>query len=351
MAPPAHAPGHPPGQPPTNPTMPTKDPTVLQAPAHRTALRSPLMLAALVLPLALLGGCVTKPKAPDRHSETRETLPKGAIRMPQGVDIRNVRLIERGERVRVYTALVGIDDPRDKSLLARPEVMQGLNITNSQMRRRFMDTIARTRRLEVLDNSASVVDEGSDLVVDAQVTQVTQALRPIEGGVRVSQTSVRLSVQAKNRLDGTPLFVGGLEVVGQTGGSTGDREVLRPGERETDPEVQKRLGLDYERALQRAFDEAVKRLSNAVRPMGKVVSVDGNQFGMLGGQAHGFQGGDEVVVFRATTIKLPGGKEEFASTRPVAVAKCEGAGVRTSQCVLIKLSPELMTVINYYVVM
>jgi hypothetical protein len=305
---------------------------------------------AVALSLALMSGCVTKPKAPDRHTETRESLPKGAIKMPAGADIRNVRLIEKGERVRLYTELIGIDDARDKSLLAPREVMQGLNITNSQMKRRFMDTISRTRRFEVLDSSSTVVAELSDLVVDAMVTQVTQALRPIEGGVRVSVTTVRLSLQAKNKLDGTPLFVGGLEVVGQTGGSTGDREVLRPGERETDPAVQKRLGLDYERALQRAFDEGVKRLANAVRPMGKVVSVDGNQFGMLGGQAHGFQGGDEVVVFRATTIKV-GGKDEFASTRPVAVAKCEGAGIRTGQCVLIKLSPDLKPQVDDYVVL
>jgi len=79
--------------------------------------------------------------------------------------------------------------------------------------------------------------------------------------------------------------------------------------------------------------------------MGKVVSVDGDQIGMLGGQAHGFQGKDEVVVFRATTIRLPTGKEEFASTRPVAVARCDGAGTRTSQCVVIRRAPG-MTIQN-----
>jgi hypothetical protein len=306
---------------------------------------------ALIASLALLAGCVTKPKAPDRHTETRESLPKGAIKMPAGADIRNVRLIEKGERVRIYTEVLGIDDPANKTLLFPAEMMRGLNITNVQMKRRFMDTISRTRRFEVLDGSSTVVADLSDLVVDAMVTQVTQALRPIEGGVRVSVTTVRLSLQAKNRIDGTPLLVGGLEVVGQTGASTGDREVLRPGERENDPAVQRRLGIDYERALQRAFDEGVKRLANAVRPMGKVVSVDGNQFGMLGGQAHGFQGGDEVVVFRATMIRLPNGKQEFASTRPVAVAKCEGAGNSTSQCVLIKLSPDLKPEVNDMVVL
>jgi hypothetical protein len=82
-----------------------------------------------------------------------------------------------------------------------------------------------------------------------------------------------------------------------------------------------------------------------------VVSVDGNQFGMLGGQAHGLQGGDEVVLFRATTIKLPSGEEEFSSTRPVAVARCDGTGTRTSQCVVIKLSPDLKPQVGDFAVL
>lgn len=318
----------------------------LSTPGPRLA----LWAAAGALAL-LLGGCGNKPIKEDRHSVSAETLAKGPIRMPSGVDFKTVRLVEQGRRQKVYAEVLGIDNAQDKTLLVRRDVAEKLNITNTQMRRRFMDTVSRSRRFEVYDSSTSVTAEQSDLVVDAMVTQVTQEVRQIEGGVRVSVTRVRLSVQGKHRYDGTPLFVAPVEVVGQTGATTGDRVVIAPGERVESADVQNRLGLDYERALQRAFDAAAKRIDAVIRPAGKVVSVDGNQFGMLGGQAHGLQGGDEVVVFRATTIKLPSGEEEFSSTRPVAVARCDGTGTRTSQCVLIKLSPDLKPQVGDFAVL
>lgn len=309
------------------------------------------VLTALIGALLLTACPASKPPKEDRHSVKAETLPTGAIRMPSGVDLRNGRLIEQGRRVKIYAELLGVDDPADKKLLVRADVARALNITNAQMRRRFVDTVSRSRRFEVYDSSTSVTAEQSDLVVDGMVTQVTQELLPIEGGVRVSVTRVRLSVQAKHRYDGTPLFPAPVEVVGQTGGSTGDRARILPGERVESPDVQNRLAVDYERGLQRAFDAAARRIDAVIRPMAKVVTLDGDQFGMLGGQVHGFQGGDEVVVFRATTIKLPSGDEEFSSTRPVAVARCDGTGTRTSQCVIIKLAPNLRPAVGDFAVL
>lgn len=298
------------------------------------------LLGALALGLAavVLVGCKSPPKR-DEHSQTDRALPVGPIRVPSGADIRYLKLIEEGRRLRLYAEVRGIDDnSAQKTLLFPPDMARGLNITNAQMQRRFNDTISKSRRFEVMDGSVSPNPEASDLLVEGMVTQVTQELRQIEGGVRVSVTRVRLSVLGKNRYTGEPLFPTSVEVVGQTGGSTGDRVVLRPGERETDPAVQKRLGVDYENALQRAFDEAVKRIVSVIRPLGKVTTADAKEFGMLGGQAHGFQGGDEVVVLRTTTMRFPNGREEFSSTKAVAVGKCEGAQVSFSQCVIIKLS-------------
>jgi hypothetical protein len=61
-----------------------------------------------------------------------------------------------------------------------------------------------------------------------------------------------------------------VEVVGQTGRSTGDRVVLSPQEREDDPAVQRRLAVDYERAMQRAFDEAARRIHTVLRPLARL---------------------------------------------------------------------------------
>jgi hypothetical protein len=302
----------------------------------------PAAVLALCASAAMLAGCpATNPPKEDRPPRAAATPAAGPLRMPSGADLRAARLIEQGRRVKIYAELLGIDDPADKKLLVRAEAARALNITNAQMRRRFVDTVSRSRRFEVYDSSTSVTADQSDLVIDGMVTQATQELLPIEGGVRVSVTRVRLSVQAKHRYDGTPLFAAPVEVVGQTGGSTGDRARILPGESTDLPDVQNRLAVDYERALQRAFDAAARRIDAVIRPMGKLVAVDGDQLGMLGGQVHGFQGGDEVVVFRATTIRLPSGDEEFATTRPVAVARCEGVGTRSSQCTVVRLAPDL----------
>jgi hypothetical protein len=308
--------------------------------------RRPVSMALISLAvIALVAGCKSPPKVADRHEVAPEKVREQAIAMPAGVDRGAAELIDQGRRFSIYVELLGIDDPRDKKLLFPQAVATKLGITNTQMRRRFMDAVMTSRRFEVFDSSNSVVADKSDYVVDGMVTQVTQEVVPIEGGMRVSRTRVELSMQGKQRYDGDPMFVGGMVVTGQTGMTTGDRVVLAPSDRLDNPQVQERLAVDYERALRRALNEAARKIGDVVRPMGKVVSVDGEQIGMLGGQAHGFQGKDEVVVFRATTIRLPTGKEEFASTRPVAVARCDGAGTRTSQCVVIRRAPG-MTIQN-----
>lgn len=316
-------------------------------------LRRATLACALVSGALLISGCKTAPKAPDRHAaDTEKPKEIAQIKMPAGADRASAELIEQGRRFSIYVELLGIDDPRDKKLLVRADVAQKLGITNTQMRRRFMDTVMRSRRFEVFDSTSSVTADKSDLVVDGMVTQVTQEIVPLEGGVRVSRTRVELSVQGRHRYDGNPLFPGGaVVVVGQTGASSGDRVVLSPADRVDSPAVQERLAIDYERGLRRALDLAAAKLADVVRPMGKVVSVEPDQIGMLGGQSHGFQGGDEVVVFRATMVRLPSGKEEFASTRPIAVARCDGAGTRTSQCVIIRRAPNMTPQAGDYAVL
>jgi hypothetical protein len=151
---------------------------------------------------------------------------------------------------------------------------------------------------------------------------------------------VRLSLQLKDRYSGKLLFPTAVEVVGQTGRTTGDRAVIAPGESLQSPEVQRRLGQDYERAMQRAFDDAARRVEAVLRPMARVLAVDGEQLGFIGGSVHGMQGGDELVVFRATVAKV-GETQVFATTRPVAVVRCDGVGTETSQCVLIRRDPAM----------
>jgi hypothetical protein len=286
----------------------------------------------------LLAGCVSKPKAPDRNAPPPVKVSEGAIRMPAGVDLGRVRLLDQARKTRVYTEVVGIGDPANEKLLFPAAVAQQIGVTPRQMQRRFMDTVARSRRFEIFDSSSTVTSEASDIVIDGMVTGTTQDIVPMEGGIRVAVTRVRLSIQMKDRYTGQLLFPAPVEVVGQTGRTTGDRTVIGPRENESMPDVQRRLGQDYEKAMQRAFDDAARRIDAVLRPLGRVVSVDRDQIGLVGGSTHGLQGGDEMVVFRATTTRL-GTTEVIASTRPIVVVRCDGVGTLTSQCTVIRRDP------------
>jgi hypothetical protein len=280
-----------------------------------------------------------KREKPDPNAPTATKVSEGAIRVPAGVDLDRARLLEQARRIKVYAEMVGIGDPSNEKLLFPPAVAQAVGVTPRQMQRRFSDTLARSRRFEIFDSSSTVTAEATDIVVDGMVTATTQEIVPIEGGVRVSMTRVRLSLQMKDRYSGKQLFPAAVEVVGQTGRVSGDRVVLQPGEREDDPAVQKRLAVDYERAMQRAFDEAVIRILKVLRPMGRILSVDDDQVNMVGGSTHGLQGGDELVVFRATTTRL-GDTEVIASMRALLVVRCDGVGTLTSQCQIIRRDPK-----------
>lgn len=303
--------------------------------------------------LLLMSGCKTSPGKESPHAATPEKVVLGSIKMPAGVDFSRAKYIAENRRIKLYTELVGLGDPGNEKLLFPAKVAQEIGITPSQMRRRFMDTVAASRRFELYDSTNTVTQEATDIYVDCQVVGTQQELQTIEGGVRVAVTRVMLSLQMKDRsVKGQDklLFPAPVRVTGQTGRSTGDRTVVGPGENLQSADVQRRLGQDYQNAMQRAFEDASKRIDAILRPMGRVLAVDGTQVGIVGGSVHGLQGNDELVVFRATTAKLPGG-EVFASTRPVAVVRCDGVGTESSQCTVFRRDPAYQPQVGDYAVL
>jgi hypothetical protein len=311
--------------------------------------RGALALAvASVLVLAV--GCKTAPVKEDRNALVVVKPTVGPIKMPAGVDYSRARLIAENRKTKIYTEMVGIGDPANEKLLFPPAVAAAIGVTPRQMQRRFLDTVSRSRRFELYDSTSTVTAEASDIVIDGMVTGTTQDIQTIEGGVRVAVTRVRLSLQMKDRYSGKLLFPAAVEVVGQTGRSTGDRAVIAPGENPQMPAVQRRLAQDYERAMQRAFDDAAKRIDAVLRPLGRVIGADGDQLGLVGGSTHGLQGGDEMVIFRATTARL-GNTEVFATTRPVAVVRCDGVGTESSQCLIIRRDATLVPQVGDYAVL
>lgn len=259
----------------------------------------------------------------------------GPIALPSGLDLDRARLLDQGRRTKVYAEMIGIGDPANEKLLFPPAVAQAVGVTTRQMQRRFSDTLAKSRRFEIFDASATVTMDATDIVVDGMVTGTTQELVPIEGGLRVSMTRVRLSLQMKDRYSGKPLFPAAVEVVGQTGRSTGDRVVLSPSERADDPAVQRRLAVDYERAMQRAFDEAALRIHQVLKPLARVIQVEEDQIVLLGGVVHGLQPGDELVVFRASSIRV-GETEVMGAAKALALLRCDAVGTQSSQCTVLR---------------
>ena len=303
------------------------------------------------LGLLLLAGCKTKPPADQYTPATPARVQVAPIVMPAGADLPRAKLIAENRRIKVGTELTGIGAAGNDKLLFPERIATEIGVTPSQMRRRFMDTMAASRRFEVFDLGVAVAATAFDIIIDAQVVDTRQELVNIEGGARAVVTTVMLSVQGKDMAnDGKPLFPTAIRVTGQTGRSTGARTVIGPRDNPQSPDIQRRMGQDYSAALQRAYEDATTRVADVLRPMARVLSVDGSQIGVVGGFAHGFQAKDELVIFRSTTAKLGGG-EVFASTRPVAVVRCDGVGTESSQCTVFRRDPALQPQVGDYAVL
>lgn len=308
--------------------------------------------AAATAALLALAACQTtapkKEKDPNAKPEVKVS--EGGILMPSGANYRLVQLAEKGVKPKIYTQVRGMGDPSNEKLLFPARVMQKIGLTPPQIQRRFMDTVGKTKRYEVYDSSTSVTAEASDYVVDAQFVGSSQELRRLEGGVRVAVTRVQINANLIDRYSGKPLWDAPVEAVGVTGMSSGDRVALQPADRDNDPAVQERLGIDYERAMQRAFDRLAARIDSDLRPMGKVVGVDGDGITIVGGLRNGLQRGDEMVVFSAGLTKI-GDQQEFINMRPLVAVRCNGVGSATSQCDVIRRNPGRDFKVGDYVIL
>jgi hypothetical protein len=312
------------------------------------------LLTAGMVSVFLASGCKTPPTkpvaAPDPDAKPVSLQSQGPIRMPSGVDPGRVLKLDKGEMQKVFLQQLRIDDSPANRLLFPRQMATAMDMTQMQLTRLFTDTILQSRRFEVFDIRSTVTAEQSDYVIDAQIVSASQDVRSIEGGLRVLETRVNLSVQMRNVYSGDFVFPTAVAVEGITGMTTGDRALLQPRETAGAPEVQQRAAADYLRALNRAYRLAAQRIEEVLRPMGKVLSVEGRSIGILGGQRHGLIGNDRLVVFRGTLTKV-GNTDVFASVRPIAVVQCEGVGTVTSQCEIVRLENNGQVQVGDYAVL
>lgn len=296
-----------------------------------TALRPHGKRAALTIGAALLGllqGCDTMPTAAPQVA-SQPALQTAAVAMPEGVDLPRIQRLDRGENTKIYVEMLRFADTGKAQFPAEMQSM--VDFSPSGVTRLFTDTILLTRRFEVFDLRSTVVAKDTNYIIDAQVIEATQVLRPLEGGMRYANTQVTLSVQMKDVSTNVQMFPTAVLVDGRTGTTSGDRVTLGVRDDPNNPELKRALAADYHKALRRALGLAAARIESILRPLGRVVGVEGADIGVFGGSRNGLQGGDDLVIFRAQTTRL-GEREVLSMTRPVALVKCSGVGTDTSQC-------------------
>jgi hypothetical protein len=289
--------------------------------------------------------------APNPDTAVRSKIIRAPIRMPAGVDYGRLQLVDEARLIRVYTEMKGIGDSTDEKLLFPRAVAEKVSLTNRQVNRRFMDMILASRRFQVFDDSTTVVRENAlqtldgkqmDIVINGLVVGATQDIIDIQP-YRKARTTVRLSVQMMDVMSGEQLFPAGVSVVGDFGMTQGEGTLLPPSKQISSPEIQLSLANDYQRALDKALEQAVARIGTVLRPMGRVTFADATTVGIVGGSRHGFQSGDVLIVFHADTAQL-GQRTVIARTQPLAVIRCDGVGTETSQCDITQIDPSARAV-------
>lgn len=254
---------------------------------------------------------------------------EGEIRLPAGIDQSRLRDTDKGERMRVYVSLLGYEDARGGAAVYPGSLGEALgNVTG--MNRRFMDMVANTRRFQVFDDTETGIRDASDVVVTGQLTRVSQILEPFTRG-RKALTTVALSIQIKDSLTGHILDQHeAVETLGQHRGE--GAWAMRPADVDT-ALFQGKLRQDLITAYERALAHAAAHFESSMRPLAKVVGIDGHQVQLLGGRIHGLSAGDELVVFSAAT--LDASPAEFQrSLKPLARIRCDAVGGESSTCVL-----------------
>lgn len=281
------------------------------------------------------GGPAAAPAAPQALS----CAPSGRVAIPSGIDISRLVMLDEGKQYKVYTS-VEANDERDPSKSMFPAALaQRIDLSPSSLTTMFTNTILASRRFEVFDMRPNVVAEFSDVLITAKILDASQVLREsLDGGRRVSESKVILSVQVKNMYTGRILMQSDAQVEGRTGATNNDRVIVTSADDVNSPAIRQLLDEDFKNALRRAFSQATTRLTVLLRPLAQVVSADGCAVDLFGGSRNGVQQDDELVIFR-TQKQQRGESLMMTNTRAVALVRCGGVGVENSQCEVIRAAP------------
>lgn len=268
--------------------------------------------------------------------QTLSCAPAGAVQIPAGLDIARIEQLDKGLRFKVYTSVEAVDERDPTKNLLPASLSQLVDVNPSALNRILFDFIARSKRFQVYDMRPGVTAEQSDVLVTAKMVDADQVLKPhLEGGRRVSESRVKLSLQVKNMLTGENLLTSDAFVEGKTGTTSGDRVVVTSAEDENSAGVKNRLAIDFKNAMYRAFEQSIERVEALIKPMARVVGAEECRVDLFGGTRMGIQAKDEVVVVRAVRRQL-GETTIVSGQQPVALLRCDGVGTDSSSCQVIR---------------
>lgn len=285
----------------------------------RNALRSALILGALVLPFALVPGLARA----------------GQINLPAGADFMRLGALEReltaasdeaqakrmadNQKMAVYVDLLGISkDTQAQLMFTRQRTLT--EDSADKVRDRFMNKIVQTGRFRAFDarNSQSGVEDQASIYVHGRILSTRQDILD-RMGVRKAVTMVTLGLQIKDSRDGRVLK--STNVIGIYGDDAGEGELIPRDKKMTDPVVQSNLLNNYISALDWALELAASFIEKTYRPMGIVLASTKDTVEMYGGESHGIQAGDRFILFRMQPI--PGiARKDLGQKIPLALVEC-----------------------------
>jgi hypothetical protein len=146
-----------------------------------------------------------------------------------------------------------------------------------------------------------------------------------------------MSSQMKDMISGVNLLQGAITVEGRTGITSGARRVFSVDEDWNGADMKRLRGDDFIDAIKDAMIQVRELVEIELRPMTRVLAVDGCQVGMGGGSKFGLAAGDDLVIFRPTFANQ-GGQRLLVLSKPIATVHCKGVGTETSQCTVIQLA-------------
>ena len=259
------------------------------------------------------------------------------MKLPSGIDYsRMQRLLNTGnnEIQAVQVQMLGIGEKQGDVHLLFPRRGGDLVGNGTQISRRFETMVTGTGRFRPFSDATTDMQSASVLRVDGMIVAANQNIEDFTA-IRKSVTTVRLDLQVKNTTTGE-LFKG-RTITGVYGTEPGEGTIIRGDKDLKDPEIQRQLSGDFEKALTEALNNAAAYLERTYRPIGKVTAVDEEDkvVALNGGTMHGLRENDRMVLFKANFVR-DGNQMAPGIMKPVAVVECESVSDKTSQCRILK---------------